>query len=87
MNRVEQRETSGRNVALEIKDTVARAKRVKRGEASGVGRGRKAAPLVNYGSGLRQTRRGGATTIKAMAPIMEYNDIGDDPYVMRPKVQ
>ena len=56
-------------------------------DSSDVGEGKKATPLVNYGSGLRQTRRKGATTIKAMAPIMEYNDIGDDPYVMRPKVQ
>ena len=71
----------------EIRREVARRKRVNRGEEADVGEGRKAAPLVNYGSGLRQTRRGGATTIKAMAPIMEYNDIGDDPYVMRPKVQ
>ena len=44
-------------------------------------------PLVNYGSGLRKTRRGGATTIKPMAPVLEFNEAADDPYVMRPKVQ
>ena len=45
------------------------------------------APLVNYGSGVRQTRRGGARTIQGMAPILEFNEAADDPYVMRPKVQ
>ena len=77
MNQVEQ---SPRDIWGDIQQTIDKARRGKRG-------GRKAAPLVNYGSGLRQTRRGGPTTIKAMAPIMEYNDVGDDPYVMRPKVQ
>ena len=45
------------------------------------------APLVNYGSGVRQTRRGGARTIQGMAPILEFSEAADDPYVMRPKVQ
>ena len=43
-------------------------------------------PLVNYGSGLRQTRRGGARTIQGMAPILEFNEAADDPYVMRQQV-
>ena len=43
--------------------------------------------LVNYGSGVRRTRRGGARTIQGMAPILEFNEAADDPYVMRPKVQ
>jgi len=83
-----------RDVEGEISRSVAKARRrklqISRGnlaDTSDVGEGKKATPLVNYGSGLRQTRRGGATTIKAMAPIVEYNDVGDDPYVMRPKVQ
>jgi hypothetical protein len=37
---------------------------------------------VNYGSGLRQTKRGGRVTIKSMPSIMEYNEMADDPYVM-----
>ena len=45
------------------------------------------APLVNYGSGMRQSRRGGARTIQGMAPVLEFNEAADDPYVMRPKVQ
>ena len=45
------------------------------------------APLVNYGSGVRRTRRGGARTIQGMAPILEFNEAADDPYVMRQKVQ
>ena len=44
-------------------------------------------PLVNYGSGVRQTRRGGARTVQGMAPILEFNEAADDPYVMRQKVQ
>jgi hypothetical protein len=38
--------------------------------------------LVNYGSGLRQTKKGGRITIKTMAPVMEHNEMADDPYVM-----
>ena len=45
------------------------------------------APLVSYGSGMRQTRREGARTIQGMEPILEINEAADDPYVMRPKVQ
>ena len=45
------------------------------------------APLVNHGPGVRQTRRGGARTTQGMAPILEFNEAADDPYVMRPKVQ
>ena len=44
------------------------------------------APLVNYGAGVRQMRRGGGKTIKAMAPILEFNEAADDPYVMRQQV-
>ena len=43
--------------------------------------------LVSYGPGLRQSRRGGAQTIQGMAPVLEFNEAADDPYVMRPKVQ
>ena len=45
------------------------------------------APLVNYGSGMRQKRHGGARTIQGVAPILEFSEAADDPYVMRPKVQ
>ncbi len=38
---------------------------------------------VTYGTGLRQSKKGGRVTVKGMAPIMEFNDVGDDPYVMR----
>ena len=91
LNRVDVMALGDRDIEGEISRNVSNARRRKlqlsRGDEADVGEGRKATPLVNYGSGLRKTRRGGATTIKAMAPIMEYNDIGDDPYVMRPKVQ
>jgi len=92
LNRVNVKAIANRGIPGEISRSVAKVKQQKklqrsRGDDADVGEGRKAAPLVNYGSGLRQTRRGGATTIKAMPPIMEYNDVGDDPYVMRPKVQ
>ena len=39
--------------------------------------------LVNYGQGIRQSKKGGRMLVKGMAPIMEFNDVGDDPYVMR----
>lgn len=54
------------------------------------GRGQQAlkqqAPLVNYGTGVRQIRRGGGKTINTMAPILEFNETADDPYVMRQQV-
>jgi hypothetical protein len=55
--------------------------------SSGEGRGQQAlgkrAPLVNYGAGVRQMRKGGGKTIRAMAPILEFNETADDPYLMR----
>ena len=42
--------------------------------------------LVNYAPGVRQSKRGGAKTIRAMAPILEFNETADDPYVMRQQV-
>jgi hypothetical protein len=39
--------------------------------------------LVNYGQGIRQSKKGGRVLVKGMTPIMEFNDVGDDPYVMR----
>jgi hypothetical protein len=38
--------------------------------------------LVNYGSGLRQKKKGGRVTIKTMAPVLEHNEMADDPYLM-----
>ena len=46
----------------------------------------KQAPLVNYGAGVRQMRKGGGKTIRAMAPILEFNETADDPYLMRQQV-
>jgi len=41
-------------------------------------------PLVRpRGKGKAKAKRNNG----GLATIMEYNDIGDDPYVMRPKVQ
>jgi hypothetical protein len=58
--------------------------------SSGEGRGQQAlgkrAPLVNYGAGVRQMRKGGGKTIRAMAPILEFNETADDPYLMRQQV-
>ena len=45
------------------------------------------APLVNYGTGVRQMRMGGGKTIRPMAPILEFNEAADDPYVMRQQVR
>jgi hypothetical protein len=39
--------------------------------------------LVNYAPGVRQSKRGGGKTIQAMAPILEFNEAADDPYLMR----
>jgi hypothetical protein len=39
--------------------------------------------LVNYAPGVRQSKRGGGKTIRAMAPILEFNEAADDPYLMR----
>ena len=46
----------------------------------------KQAPLVNYAPGVRQSKRGGGKTITTMAPILEFNETADDPYVMRQQV-
>ena len=45
------------------------------------------APLVNYAPGVRQMRKGGGKTIRPMAPILEFNEAADDPYVMRQQVR
>ena len=45
------------------------------------------APLVNYGAGVRQMRRGGGKTIQGLAPVLEFNETADDPYVMRQQVR
>ena len=59
--------------------------------SSGEGNGQQAlnkqAPLVNYGTGVQQIRRGGGNTIKAMAPSLEFKETADDPYVMRQQVR
>ena len=59
--------------------------------SSGEGRGQQAlekqAPLVNYGAGVRQMRRGGGKTIQGLAPVLEFNETADDPYVMRQQVR
>jgi hypothetical protein len=53
--------------------------------SSGDGRGQQAlekqAPLVNYGAGVRQMKKGGGKTIRSMAPILEFNETADDPYL------
>ena len=42
---------------------------------------------MNYGAGVRQMRKGGGKTIRAMAPIPEFNETADDPYLMRQQVK
>ena len=42
--------------------------------------------LVSYAPGVRQSRRGGAKTIQGLAPVLEFNETADDPYVMRQQV-
>ncbi len=46
---------------------------------------RRQAPLMIYGSGVREIRRGGGKTIAELAPVLELNEAADDPYGMRPK--
>jgi hypothetical protein len=53
-------------------------------EKTNVGAG---APLVNYHPGVRQSKRGGRATISGLAPVLEFNEMADDPYVMRPPIQ
>ena len=43
--------------------------------------------LVNYAPGVRQSKCGGGKTITTMAPILEFNEAADDPYVMRQLVR
>lgn len=47
----------------------------------------KQSDLVNYGDGLRQAKKGGRATIKGMEPILEHNEMADDPYVIRQPIQ
>jgi hypothetical protein len=39
--------------------------------------------LVNYAAGVKQSKRGGGKTIQGLAPILEFNEAADDPYLMR----
>ena len=88
----EQSESAGPSVLTKIQ--AQRGRRLHRDDtppsSSGEGRGQQAlgkqAPLVNYGAGVRHMRKGGGKTIKAMAPILEFNETADDPYVMRQQV-
>jgi hypothetical protein len=88
----EQSESAGPSVLTKIQ--AQRRRRLHRDDtppsSSGEGRGQQAlgkqAPLVNYGAGVRQTRKGGGKTIRAMAPILEFNETADDPYLMRQQV-
>ena len=43
--------------------------------------------LVNYHPGVRQSKKGGRATIKGMEPILEHNEMADDPYVIRQPIQ
>ena len=45
------------------------------------------APLVNYAPGVRPSKRGGAKIIQGLAPVLEFNEAADDPYVMRQQVR
>ena len=47
----------------------------------------KQSDLVNYGDGLRQAKKGGRAMIKGMEPILENNEMADDPYVIRQPIQ
>ena len=88
----EQSERAGPSVLTTIQ--VQRRRRLRRNDipaaSSGEGRGQQAlekqAPLVNYGAGVQQMRKGGGKTIKGMAPILEFNETADDPYLMRQQV-
>ena len=42
--------------------------------------------LVSYAPGVKQSKRGGAKTIQGLAPVLEFNEAADDPYVMRQQV-
>ena len=39
--------------------------------------------LVSYAPGVKQSKRGGARTIQGLAPVLEFNEAADDPYLMR----
>ena len=42
--------------------------------------------LVSYAPGVKQSKRGGAKTIQGLAPVLEFNEAADDPYLMRQQV-
>ena len=89
----EQSKSAGPNVVTKIQ--AERRRKLNRNDtpsaSSGEGRGHQAlekqAPLVNYGAGVRQMRKGEGKTIRAMAPILEFNEAADDPYLMRQQVK
>jgi hypothetical protein len=39
--------------------------------------------LVSYAPGVRQSKRGRGKTIQGLAPVLEFNEAADDPYLMR----
>ena len=41
---------------------------------------------VSYAPGVKQSKRGGARTIQGLAPVLEFNEAADDPYLMRRQV-
>jgi hypothetical protein len=41
---------------------------------------------VSYAPGVKESKRGGAKTIQGLAPILEFNEAADDPYLMRRQV-
>jgi hypothetical protein len=42
--------------------------------------------LVSYAPGVRQSKRGRGKTIQGLAPVLEFNEAADDPYLMRQQV-
>ena len=42
--------------------------------------------MVSYAPGVRQSKRGGGKTIQGLAPVLEFNEAADDPYLMRQQV-
>jgi hypothetical protein len=41
---------------------------------------------VSYAPGVKESKRGGGKTIQGLAPILEFNEAADDPYLMRQQV-
>ena len=85
----EQSESAGPSRAPSAlsKIQVQRRRRMHRDDAPQSSSGGQQAPLVNYAPGVRPSKRGGAKIIQGLAPVLEFNEAADDPYVMRQQVR